>query len=121
MYSTYLLALGQRKQRGSQTPALRPSWRTVELSFPQVLGVRSECRFVENAVALYRDEKSGRFLARAQPPKSPAFFVPVQVAVRSRLGSRLTLVVRTPDRSGHCSVDPGIVVGEGFSSVSIWE
>jgi len=27
---------------------------------------------------LYRDEKSGRFLARAQPPKSPAFFVPVQ-------------------------------------------
>jgi len=92
MYSTYLLALGQRKQRGSQTPALRPSWRTVELSFPQVLGVRSECRFVENAVA-----------------------------VRSRLGSRLTLVVRTPDRSGHCSVDPGIVVGEGFPSVSIWE
>lgn len=92
MYSTYLLALGQRKQRGSQTPALRPSWRTVELSFPQVLGVRSECRFVEDAVA-----------------------------VRSRLGSRPTLVVRTPDRSGHCSVDPGIVVGEGFSSVSIWE
>lgn len=60
MYSTYLLALGQRKQRGSQTPALRPSWRTVELSFPQVLGVRSECRFVENAVAV----RSGGAYAR---------------------------------------------------------
>ena len=34
---------------------------------------------------LYRDEKSGRFLARPQPPKSPAFFVPVQRRYNRRI------------------------------------